>query len=301
MANTQTLIHRGTGLLVLEVINSNPNGDPDRDGEPRTRANGIGEISPVSVKRKIRDLIEDKEGLVWENFASKMELDPAKFQILESSSTDPAQVKKLAKTPEGCKQLLSQYWDVRLFGTTYLQKDDGSNDKEGNRFIHSGLVQFGLGTSIAPVRIERMTNTRKANPEEDKTGGMAPMGYRIVEHGVYTIPFFVNPNDAKKLGTTEQDIELMLQLLPYAYKFTSSAARPHVEVRHVWYARHKNPLGSVNDVDLVQQLKPVFKKVDDSIKYSSSWADYEEAVAMPNQLSSGFSSKVDLMDYANNG
>lgn len=299
MANTQNLIHRGTGLLVLEVINSNPNGDPDRDGEPRTRANGIGEISPVSVKRKLRDLIEDKEGFVWEAFSNQMDIDPSRFQILESAMTNPADVKKLAKTAEGCKQLLSQFWDVRLFGTTYLQKDDGTNDKDGNRFIHSGLVQFGLGTSIAPVKIERMTNTRKANPEEDKSGGMAPMGYRIVEHGVYTVPFFVNPNDAKKLGTTEQDIELMLQLLPHAYKFTSSAARPHVEVRHVWYAKHKNPLGSVNDVDLVQQLKPVFKPENEQMKHSGSWSDYQDA--KPDQLPESVSSKIDLVDYANNG
>ena len=50
-------LNRMTGLLVLEVINSNPNGDPDRDSDPRQRDNGIGEISPVSVKRKLRDLI----------------------------------------------------------------------------------------------------------------------------------------------------------------------------------------------------------------------------------------------------
>ena len=51
-------INRATGLLVLEVVNSNPNGDPDRESDPRQRANGQGEISPVSFKRKLRDLVE---------------------------------------------------------------------------------------------------------------------------------------------------------------------------------------------------------------------------------------------------
>ena len=50
-------INRATGLLVLEVVNSNPNGDPDRESDPRQRANGQGEISPVSFKRKLRDLV----------------------------------------------------------------------------------------------------------------------------------------------------------------------------------------------------------------------------------------------------
>ena len=49
---------RGSGLLVIEVINSNPNGDPDRESDPRQRPDGYGEISPVSFKRKLRDLIE---------------------------------------------------------------------------------------------------------------------------------------------------------------------------------------------------------------------------------------------------
>jgi CRISPR/Cas system type I-B associated protein Csh2 (Cas7 group RAMP superfamily) len=44
-------IKRATGLLVIEVVNSNANGDPDRESDPRQRPNGIGEISPVSFKR----------------------------------------------------------------------------------------------------------------------------------------------------------------------------------------------------------------------------------------------------------
>lgn len=52
-------LKRATGLLVIEVVNSNPNGDPDRESDPRQRPNGLGEISPVSFKRKLRDLLDD--------------------------------------------------------------------------------------------------------------------------------------------------------------------------------------------------------------------------------------------------
>ena len=48
--------NRATGLLILEVVNSNPNGDPDRENDPRQRPNGLGEISPVSVNRKLSSL-----------------------------------------------------------------------------------------------------------------------------------------------------------------------------------------------------------------------------------------------------
>ena len=57
----ETMIKRATGLLVIEAVNSNPNGDPDRDSDPRMRPNGLGEISPVSVKRKIRDLVGEHD------------------------------------------------------------------------------------------------------------------------------------------------------------------------------------------------------------------------------------------------
>lgn len=52
-------IKRATGLLVIEVVNSNPNGNPDQESDPRQRPNGCGEISPVSFKRKLRDLLDE--------------------------------------------------------------------------------------------------------------------------------------------------------------------------------------------------------------------------------------------------
>ena len=77
-------IVRATGLLVIEVINSNPNGDPDRESDPRQRPDGKGEISPVSFKRKVRDLIENKDGDVWTSMASQLSLNVDQFAILES-------------------------------------------------------------------------------------------------------------------------------------------------------------------------------------------------------------------------
>jgi Cas7 group CRISPR-associated protein Csh2 len=57
--------NRGTGLLVIEVQNSNPNGDPDAESEPRTLdSDGRGLISPVSFKRKLRDLVAASDGPV---------------------------------------------------------------------------------------------------------------------------------------------------------------------------------------------------------------------------------------------
>src|SRR5580693_3407348 len=108
-------IFRATGLLVIEVINSNPNGDPDRESDPRQRPDGKGEISPVSFKRKLRDLVEEKQGPVWETLREDLKLDPDRFAILESRGRDRKAIEKELK--DGTFQ--NKYWDGRVFGNTF--------------------------------------------------------------------------------------------------------------------------------------------------------------------------------------
>jgi hypothetical protein len=86
-AMLDTNIARITGLLVIEVRDSNPNGDPDNAGFPRQRPDGRGEISPPAIKRKQRDLVADKEGVVWTALKERLSLgDDAdeRFDILET-------------------------------------------------------------------------------------------------------------------------------------------------------------------------------------------------------------------------
>jgi CRISPR-associated protein Csd2 len=280
-----TDINRATGLLIIEVINSNPNGDPDRESDPRQRPDGRGEISPVSFKRKLRDLVEDKEGTVWRQLKDAIKLDPELFHILESRGRDRGQITK--ELGNGAVTFKAKYWDGRVFGNTFLE---GEMDKGT---IKTGVVQFGLGLSVAPIEIERHTNTNKAGVQEGKNQGMAPMGYRFVPHGVYWMPFFVNPSMAHKSGCTAIDIELLKKLIPHAYAHTRSHARPFLELRHAWYCEHTNPLGSCSDYALIDALKP--KKKGDQNASSKLWDDYD----VPDGLPDGLNSKVTCYDLAN--
>ena len=79
---------RATGLLVVEVVNSNANGDPDREADPRQRPNGCGEISPVSFKRKLRDLLDDSASPFFESLPEKFRLNADRYQILEHRGRD---------------------------------------------------------------------------------------------------------------------------------------------------------------------------------------------------------------------
>src|SRR4030043_1711875 len=88
-------IPRATGLIIVEVRNSNPNGDPERDGAPRRRKGDIGEISPVSVKRKMRDLVGNKKGPIWMYLQEKFNLSEDRFQILEERDRKRGEIKKM--------------------------------------------------------------------------------------------------------------------------------------------------------------------------------------------------------------
>ena len=87
-------IKRATGLLVIEVVNSNPNGDPDRESDPRQRPDGCGEISPVSFKRKLRDLLDDHDAPFFQALPEKFRMEADRYFILEHRGRDRKEIKK---------------------------------------------------------------------------------------------------------------------------------------------------------------------------------------------------------------
>jgi Cas7 group CRISPR-associated protein Csh2 len=278
------VIKRVTGLLVIEVRNANPNGDPDQESDPRNRGHdGRGLISAVSFKRKLRDLVEEKDGIVWINLASEYPSD--EFQILESRGRDRKKIESMSKA-----EFQRTFWDARVFGNTFLEKN--SADKE--HFIRAGVVHFGTGVSVAPVRIHRDTWTNKAGVEGDKDRGMAPHASRYVEHGVYWMPFFVNPNGAPKTGCKPRDINLLAKLIPQAYRSNPSVARHGgVEIRHAWWIEHKSPLGDCSDFALIDALIPT--KKNEPEEPSSSWSEYNVPNDLPQELKAKIASCCDLM------
>ena len=303
MSNTNcTDIPRATGLIIVEVRNSNPNGDPERDGAPRRRIGDIGEISPVSVKRKIRDIVGNKNGPIWLYLNEKFKLEEARFEILEERGRVRNIIRKMiieddSKSIEN-KEFVKRYWDGRVFGNTFLEGTEGELSEEASEGtsekktgkgkdkkaaetlalknnVKTGVVHFGLGLSVAPVRLRTdFTLTNKSGVQTEKTSGMAPGAFKFVEHGIYAIPFFVNPTQASKSGCTKQDVDVALELIPYVYSHNRSLVRTQVEVLRAWYAEHNNQRGSFNDFDLIDALMPGKKKKEEENKPSSERSEY---------------------------
>ncbi len=293
-------LNRGTGLLIIEVRQSNPNGDPDMESDPRTlETDGRGLISPVSFKRKLRDLMGNKDNPVWTTLKAKKMIDEKrKYDILEERGRKRDDIGSM-----DAETFKKTYWDARIFGNTFLEsmKEDEKKSKKDAKatsvdkahFISTGVVQFAPGVSIAPVEIIRLTLTNKAGVQRGKDRGMAPMAWRVVRHAVYAMPFFVNPMMAQKTGCDSLDIDILKFLIPYTYSNTTSAIRPIVEIRHAWYAEHKNPLGSCPDSFILDALMP--KKERGSIeKASSAIEDYTIPQKLPDEVIGRLHSFEDL-------
>jgi Cas7 group CRISPR-associated protein Csh2 len=265
-------IPRATGLLVIAVENSNPNGDPDQESDPRRRSHdNRGMITGVSFKRKLRDLVLRKDEVVWPKVAPALGIiekdglwrkDGIEFDILERRDIKRPEVNELLS--KQFDKFKAKFWDARVFGNTFLE--EGGLDT-----VRSGVAHFVLAVSVSPVRVHRLTKTKMApaqsgrDGEQGPTRGMAPLAHRVVEHGVYTMPFFINPTGAQgKRGTgcTPLDIALLLKLIRYAYPHTKSDIRPLVEVRHAWYAEHDDDLGSFSEFEFIEKLTPRRKDIN---------------------------------------
>jgi Cas7 group CRISPR-associated protein Csh2 len=278
-------IRRGTGLLVIEVKNSNPNGDPDRESDPRVRSHDQrGMITGVSFKRKLRDLVDYKDGDVWKEKGER--LPAAEFDILEARRHPRREIDRLLR--EDFEKFKNRFWDARVFGNTFLEQEIGDT-------IRTGVAQFGIAVSVSPVRVDRMTITKMAPAQgggegEGPSRGMAPLGVRIVQHGVYVMPFFINPTAAGKSGCRERDVKLLLALIPYAYPHSKSVARPMVEVRHAWYAEHANSLGSFSEFRFVEAMTP--RRKGDPEKPSTGNMPLEEEYDVPKDLPDDLKGRV---------
>lgn len=289
-----TELHRGTGLLWIEAVNSNPNGDPDQDSDPRRRSDGRGEISPVSLKHKVRELVAKKDGPIWKEISAELGIPPEEaghYDVLEQKDTNRAELLSKELSQEA---FLDRFWDARVFGSTFLEKKAKSNT-----FIYTGVAQFGLGVSLSPIEVERQTTTKVFEAQVEKDKGMAPLAYRIVPYGLYMMPFFINATAAEQTSCTPLDLQLLFRILPHAYPETASYIRPQVNIRHAYYVEHAKARGCYNDFEIIEALTP--EVLGDPLLPASGIRDYntaavEERILRLNEKMQGKAGPViDLM------
>lgn len=236
-----TIANRYEFIMLFDVENGNPNGDPDAGNTPRVDAEtGYGYITDVCLKRKIRNYVElVKEGEKGYNILIKPDRTiNAKFTEAYEEENLPTN-KKGANVDDVRKArdyMCRNYYDVRTFGAVMSTGDDPCG-------IVRGPVQINFAKSQSPISIQDVTITRKART---KAAGETEMGRKsIIPYALYRAEGYVSAALAQKLtGFDEEDLELLWNAIINMFENDHSAARGKMSMRHLFVFKHDTLLGN---------------------------------------------------------
>ena len=203
-------------VVTLTVADANPNGDPLNANLPRTDMMSFGEMSDVSIKRKIRNRLQDAG---HEIFVQSNDRITDGNRSLEGRYN--ANIKKNMSDQEIYDYFCEKWIDTRAFG----QVITFNNKSIGIR----GPVSVSLGKSLTPISVTTMQITRSTDGKESKTGKRASdtMGSKsFVDFGVYKFCGSINPYFAEKTGFSDKDAEVLKEALRTLFINDASSARP---------------------------------------------------------------------------
>ena len=273
-------------VVLFDVENGNPNGDPDAGNMPRIDPeSGLGIVTDVCLKRKIRNYIEtvkeDEDGYkiyIKENVPLNRS-DREACKSLGINDDEDKKVtealKKLKKSDKDADKKLRDYmcrkfYYIREFGaqmTTFVK--DSLNFGQVR-----GPVQLGFARSIDPVISQEVTITRVAiTTEKDAENKSNEMGRKsIVPYGLYRVEGYISANLARKVtGFSEEDLELLWDAVINMFENDHSAARGKMAVRELIVFKHSKELGDCPAYKLFDAVKV---QKNDDIQYPRKYQDY---------------------------
>lgn len=268
-------------VMLFDVENGNPNGDPDAGNMPRTDPEtGHGIVTDVCLKRKIRNYVElVKEGEGGYNILIKANKSlNSKFrEAYEANDLKTGQKGKSTddvKTAQ--KYICANYFDVRTFGAVMSTGDDPCG-------IVRGPVQINFAKSIDPVSTNEITITRQAvTSDKDFETKQSEMGKKsYISYGLYRAEGYVSAMLAQKVtGFSEDDLELLWSAIINMFENDHSAARGKMCLRKLIVFKHDSALGNAPSNVLFDKIS--VKKNNDIPR---SFSDYE--VEVDKEMPSG--------------
>ena len=224
-----SLQHKIDFAVIISVKNANPNGDPLNGNRPRTDYAGIGEISDVCLKRKIRDRLQDDGHAIFVQSAErKIDGMPSLKARAESEKHGLGKdAFKKGKQPEDiARQACDKWLDVRAFGQLFAFSSSGKDS--GVSIPIRGPVSIHPAFSLAPVSITSTQITKSVSGEGDGTKrGSDTMGIKHrVDSAVYVTYGSISPQLAERTGFNDNDAESFKKVLPKLFEGDASSARP---------------------------------------------------------------------------
>ncbi len=284
-------------VVLFDVENGNPNGDPDAGNMPRVDPEtGCGLVTDVCLKRKIRGYIEtvkeDKPGFeiyikdnVPLNTSDKRAYINEGIKVTDDEKAMKEAVKAAKKGDLGLEEKLrnfmcENFYDIRTFGavmTTFTKAALNCGQVRGP-------VQLGFARSVDPITPQEITITRVAiTTEADAERKNTEMGRKyIVPYGLYRAEGYISANLARKTtGFSDEDLELLWKAILNMFEYDRAAARGKMAVRDLIVFKHDSELGNAPAYKLFER---VTVKRNEDVSIPRGYADYTVTVqedAMP--------------------
>lgn len=276
----ETLKNKIDFAIVFSVNGANPNGDPLNGNRPRTNYDGLGEVSDVCIKRKIRNrLMEADHDIFVQSDDNRMEGD--EYRSLRSRAE--GELKSKPEDQKAYREEVCKKWiDVRAFGQVFAYKAKSEKPKKGkevrdeqeeksdNASVSIGIrgpVSIHSAFSVIPVSVSSMQITKSVSGEGDgakKASDTMGMKHRV-DHGVYVTYGAINPQLASKTWFTDEDAKAIKNAIEHLFDNDASSARPEgsIEVVTVIWWQHNCPAGQYSSA-IVHRTLGVTPKVQDS-------------------------------------
>lgn len=291
-----SLNNRYDFVLLFDVKDGNPNGDPDAGNLPRLDAEtGHGLITDVSIKRKIRNFVQLAKGVEprFDIFIKEKAVLNQQIERAYSVSTEVQTAmdawkawqkdkKKNAKPVRHYEDIArdwmcNNFYDVRTFGAVMSTGDEDAESKLRKTAGQvRGPIQITFARSIDPIvalehSITRMAVTNEKDLEKERTMGRK----HTVPYGIYMAHGFVSSFLAKQTGFGEDDLELLWQALENMFEHDRSAARGEMSTRGLYVFKHASELGNAHAHALFDRVT-VRRKPD--IEVARNFSDYEVSI-----------------------
>ena len=244
-------------VMLYDVENGNPNGDPDAGNMPRIDPEtGHGIVTDVCIKRKIRNYVDMIKG-------GADGYDIYVKQDITLNAQDQKGVDAVANITEKSEKSKSfrdfmcrQFYDIRTFGAvmTTAAKDKTLSNAAGQV---RGPVQLAFGRSVDPIVPQEITITRVAITQDVKAEkASTEMGRKhIIPYALYRQEGFISANLARQItGFDNADIELLWEAITRMFEFDRSAARGKMTLRELIVFCHENALGSAPSYKLFESV-----------------------------------------------
>ena len=262
-------------VLLYDVQDGNPNGDPDLDNQPRMDLEtGYGLVTDVCLKRKVRNYVMltrgnqkgydifVKEKAVFNNMIAE------KWDEAADGKT-PKEVKEAKETQnvenKARDLLCKDYYDIRTFGAVLSTGDKGAGQVRGP-------IQLTFSRSYDPIVVAEHSITRMAVTNEKDADKERTMGRKYtVPYALYCARGFVSPQLAAQTGFSEEDLELFWEALLNMFEYDRSAARGLMTARRLVIFKHNSPLGNASAESLFERV--VCRK-NDGVSTPRAFGDY---------------------------